>query len=465
MAIPKDYVYKPRGGCAQVFTAREPEVLICGPAGTGKSIAILMRLDFMASKYPGSRYLIVRKTRASLTESALVTFEEKVIREGSAIDGALGRINRHSYKYSNGSEIVVGGMDKSEKILSTEYDVIYCQEATELSLEDWSTLSSRCRWFHTPYQMMIADCNPSYPEHWLKKRCDAGNCRLINSDHTDNPVLWDAANQRWTPEGVTYLDKLRRLPPTMRDRLLYNKWTSAEGTVYEQDWKPHGGHVINPIEIPHSWPRYLAIDFGYQSPFVALWGAISPEGVLYIYREWYKTRMTVADHGNTIRNMSQGEPAPVAVICDHDPENRADLEKHTGWVTTNAIKGVEAGIQEVRNRLNNLTKVDGKWVPTLQVFSNCLVEVDSRWADLGEPCGLIAEMSVYSYARKRENRDPSDRPIDKSNHSCDALYYLCNHLVRNASGGARVTDDHIIRENMTNPACRPLKHSRLEPRW
>ncbi len=34
------------------------------------------------------------------------------------------RESRHSYKYPNGSEVVVGGMDRPGKILSAEYDLI-----------------------------------------------------------------------------------------------------------------------------------------------------------------------------------------------------------------------------------------------------------------------------------------------------------------------------------------------------
>ena len=59
-------------------TAR-PEIILSGPAGTGKSFACLWKLHQTALDHPGARCLIVRKTRESITESALVTFEAHVL--------------------------------------------------------------------------------------------------------------------------------------------------------------------------------------------------------------------------------------------------------------------------------------------------------------------------------------------------------------------------------------------------
>jgi phage terminase large subunit len=71
--------YQPFGAALQLLLCRDPEVLISGPAGTGKSRACLEKLHLCAEKYPGMRGLIVRKSRESLTEAALFTFENKVV--------------------------------------------------------------------------------------------------------------------------------------------------------------------------------------------------------------------------------------------------------------------------------------------------------------------------------------------------------------------------------------------------
>src|SRR5690348_14956184 len=102
--------YKARGAALKLWTDRRPEVLVSGPAGTGKSRACLEKIHACCLRWPGCRWLIVRKTRESLTESALVTFEEKVLPESSPIKAGPQRRLRQAYRYANGSEVVVGGL-------------------------------------------------------------------------------------------------------------------------------------------------------------------------------------------------------------------------------------------------------------------------------------------------------------------------------------------------------------------
>src|SRR5690606_22552634 len=186
--------YQPFGTAVDAFKFKGPELLYAGPAGTGKSKCLLEKLHAMMLKYPNSRGLIVRKTLASLGSTALVTYEQHVAKEhiangevkwfgGSPKEAAC-------YKYKNGSVIVVGGMDKSMKIMSSEYDVCYAQEATELLEEDWEAITTRLRNGKIPYQQLIADANPDVPTHWLKRRCDTGKTHYIRSRHEDNPILY-----------------------------------------------------------------------------------------------------------------------------------------------------------------------------------------------------------------------------------------------------------------------------------
>ena len=97
--------FRPHGAALEVLYAKGPEVLLSGPAGTGKSRAILEKLHACAEKYPGMRALIVRKTRESLSETGLFTFETKVVPEGHAILTGILRNNRQHYHYPNGSGI------------------------------------------------------------------------------------------------------------------------------------------------------------------------------------------------------------------------------------------------------------------------------------------------------------------------------------------------------------------------
>src|SRR5262249_29103581 len=291
-ASPDQRPYQPIGAALDAFYSRTPELLLSGPAGTGKSRAILEKLHMCASKWPGMRGLIVRKTRASLSESGLVTFEEKVLPAGSKIRGNVARRYRQIYEYPNGSQIVVAGLDDPNRIMSTEFDMACALEATELTETDWEQLITRLRNFVMPFQQLIADCNPGSPTHWLKGRESRGSLLLLPSVHEDNPVLYDRTRGEWTEAGRSYLAKLENLTGVRRLRLLQGLWAMAEGMVYADVWQP-AVHIINRFDIPSDWPRFLSVDFGFTNPFVCQWWAQDPDGRLYRYREIYRTRRLV----------------------------------------------------------------------------------------------------------------------------------------------------------------------------
>src|SRR5262245_55303537 len=188
--------YRARGQLARAWADRSPEVVVEGPAGSGKTRMYLELLHWRAKKYPGSRHLLCRKTRESLTESALVTFEQKVLSTAdfAALAAGADRAHRQRYAYPNGSEIVVAGMiaghrDQRAKIMSTDFDSVFVPEATELSEHEWDQLGTRCRNGKMPYQQLAGDCNPDGPFHWLHQRCDRGQAKVYFARHSDNPAV------------------------------------------------------------------------------------------------------------------------------------------------------------------------------------------------------------------------------------------------------------------------------------
>ncbi|MGC9260643.1 MAG: phage terminase large subunit [Phycisphaerae bacterium] len=223
--------FRPLGAARDLFNSRRQEILLAGPAGTGKTRAALEKLFLCLLKYPAMRALLVRKTRASLTQSVLVTLEEKVIPPNHPILLGPSRSHRHSYILPNKSELVIGGMDNANRIMSTEYDMILACEATELNLSDWEKLLTRLRNAKMPYQQAIAECNPSYPEHWLNMRANNGLMLRLISRHEDNPIYCDPKTGQWTSEGTRYIATLGRLSGVRRRRLLEGTWAAPEGRV------------------------------------------------------------------------------------------------------------------------------------------------------------------------------------------------------------------------------------------
>jgi len=235
-----------RGKNLEVQSATHREIVLTGPGGTGKSVAILTRLHRNAEQYPGCRQLVVRKTRASLTESALATFEEKgVIPKDHPILFNRGgqrilRRNRTSYDYPNGSTIVTGGMDEATRLFSTDYDAVYWQEVQEGQQEEWESLLRALRNPVLPVRQLLGDCNPSAPTHWLKIRAKTGRLQLWETYHKDNPFLWDEAHGDWTPIGREYVDGLAAMTGVLRDRLFLGLWVAVQGAIYAPYFRRSG---------------------------------------------------------------------------------------------------------------------------------------------------------------------------------------------------------------------------------
>lgn len=431
-----------RGGAQELLRRREGEVLLAGPAGTGKSFAALYKILLMCLLNPGMRALIVRKTHKSLAATGLVTFREQVAKE--AIEAKLcwwygGSSERPAqYIFENDSVIVVGGLDQNDKIMSSEYDVIFVQEATDCTPDDIEKLTTRLRNGMVSFQQLLMDCNPQQPTHHLKKRCDEGRTVMLYGRHEDNPRLFDLlpdGTYQVTPYGESYIARLDALTGVRKERLRWGRWAAAEGIIYG-DWKPEV-HLSDRKRLPADWPAYWAIDFGYTNPFVWQMWRVDPDGRLWLEKEIYHTERLVEDHAKQILSVvthkgggagatKKGQwiyPKPRAIICDHDAEDRATLERHLGMSTIAAHKTVSDGIQAMAARI----RLAGDGQPRMYVCRDSLVERDMSLKDRGMPTCFAEEIEGYVWRPKPNvsvGRNEPDEPLKEKDHSMDAARYI-----------------------------------------
>ncbi|MFD5564519.1 phage terminase large subunit [Kitasatospora griseola] len=418
--------YEPRGAARELFRNRDSETVMAGAAGTGKSLACLFRVHLAALSTPGIRCLIARKTGVSLGSTTLVTFEKKVAAAAlaSGVVAWFGGSAREapSYRYSNGSTINVGGLDKPEKVLSSEYDLIFVDEATEITITDWETLGTRLRNGVLSWQQQLAACNPVHPTHWIKQRANAGSLTLLTSLHRDNPAYVNA-DGTLTKAGTDYMAKLDALTGVRRLRLRDGIWAAAEGLVYE-DFNP-ALHVVKREVVQPGWTRWWTVDFGYTNPFVWQEWAEDPDGRLYLYREIYKTKTLVEDHARAILQLVApggrwASPRPRAIICDHDAEDRATLERHLSMGTSAAHKTVKDGIQATQSRFRPAG--DGR--PRLFICEGARVDLDTALAEAKKPTCTEEEAVGYVWEPPRAGGQPKEQPVKQDDHGMDAMRYI-----------------------------------------
>jgi phage terminase large subunit len=268
---------------------------------------------------------------------------------------------------------------------------------------------------------------------------------MIHCRHEDNPTLF-TNDGILTARGRAYIAKLERLTGVRFQRLRKGLWVAAEGLIYE-DFDPTV-HLVNPFPIPASWSRWWVVDFGFTNPFVLQCWAEDPDGRLWLYREIYRTKRLVEDHAKHILRLVRRcaacceskakdhdchdckacrlewtEPRPRSVICDHDAEDRATLERHLGMGTSAAKKTVKDGIQAAQSRLRPAG--DGK--PRVFILRDALVERDPELEDAKKPCSTAEEIVGYIWDAQ-PGKPPKEAPVKENDHGMDAMRYAVAEL-------------------------------------
>ena len=468
--------FKPTGAMEALFYDSSGMVMACGPAGTGKSRAFLEKIHLLCET-SACRCLMVRSTREALSETGMYTFETQVLPEGHYLLDGNKRTHRQSYQYKTGAQFVMGGLDNMLKFMSSEFDIIYIQEALDLTKSNLEQLSTRLRNAVLPIQQMLMCVNPGDPNHWLLQAVRDGRISLHDTYHEDNPTLWEEAptrvieelaklkrlgmaegelgkawpeksrdgrRGRWTEAGVNYIAKLDMLTGARYKRLRLGLWVAAEGAVYEDSWDEKAA-ICEPFDPPAEWRRIWVVDFGFTAPFVLYKVAIDGDLRIYVYEEVYKTRVTVEIHAvkalersGWVWSQSTGhrairrnpDPLPDYIVCDWDAEGRQTLEDYTGIRTVPAYKGankgISSGIQAVEKRL--MIRADGK--SGIQYMRNCLVERDTslRSGEHAVPQCTVEEYAGYVWdVPNKVSTNRGERPLQVNDHGMDTTRYLvCN---------------------------------------
>jgi len=190
------------------------------------------------------------------------------------------------------------------------------------------------------------------------------------------------------------------------------EWVQLEGRVWPQ-WR-RDLHVVAAAALPAEWRRWRSIDFGVRDPFCCVWAARDPSsGLLHIYRCFYRTQYTTGQNGLEVKRLTGAEVVEATVADSAGLDQRRTLAAECGIVTAASPKDIREGV----NAVAELLEPDAEGRPGLVVHECCT--------------DLIREMEGYRWADKVR-----EVPVDKDNHSLDALRYLCLWLKRVRGAGA-----------------------------
>lgn len=295
--------------------AMSHELLYGGMAGGGKSDFLLWHPYNACLRYPGLKVLILRRTFAQLRRSLILRSLERFDR-----DKCRYLVTETTWKFTNGSVIEFGYCESDLDVYnydSAEYDIIEWDELTQMPtpfpyLYLFSRLrskaSTRARGF-VPH--IVAATNPGrVGAAWVKARFvdpAPADTRTVHAlvDEDGNAIALDDHDQvmygtrLFLPATLDqnkyisrhqYTASLANLPKAQREALLSGSWDTIEGQ-YFAEWD-RMLHVCEPFEIPESWVKIRAIDYGFAKPFACVWLAFDYDANVYLYRELYETQLT-----------------------------------------------------------------------------------------------------------------------------------------------------------------------------
>lgn len=431
---------KPSPKQVQFLTAETKYVGFGGARGGGKSWSVRTKAKLMALKYPGIKQLIVRRTYPELINNHINQLRVELL--------GIARYNDKDkvFKFTNGSSINFMYCAKDtdlDRLQGVEYDIIYLDEATQLTEHQMKTISACLRGANDFPKRIYYTMNPGGQGHTYIKRIfidrkfeegeDPKDFTFIQSLVTDNKVLME--------KQPDYIKQLEALPPKLREAWLYGRWDIFEGQFFEEFretpdpakaaeegcdvedllMQRRWTHVIEPFEPDPGWTICRSYDFGYNKPFSCAWWAIDYDGVMYRIMELYGCTKTP----------NEG----LKWTPDRQFQEIAKIEKEHPWLKGKKITGVADpaiwdashgdSIAEVATRygvyfapgdheriagwmqVHYRFQFDDEGYPRMYIFKNCK--------------GFIRTMPGLMYSDTK----PEDLDTDGEDHIADETRYMC----------------------------------------
>ena len=270
-------------------------------------------------------------------------------------------------------------MDDAAKKRGSKRDILYLNEANELSYEEQFQLVIRTE------KQVIIDYNPSDNQSWiydlLEERAD--EIDFIKSTYRDNPFLGE--------ETIKEIENLKYTDDDYYRIYALGERGSGRTLIFQHK-------QIKEIDYHTTQFVGLGMDFGYSNDpttLVEVWkGGIND---LYVKELCYKTKMT---NNDIIGELKKLDVAPHTLIVADSAEPKSIEEiRRAGFNIKPTKKGkdsINVGIDYIRRH-------------------NLLVTEDS--------INLIKELNNYKWKMDRSG-DMTNQPVDAFNHAIDALRYI-----------------------------------------
>lgn len=351
-----------------------------GGTRSGKTYNILLWLIF---KYcydqNGKIITICRKTFPAVRGTVMRDFFD-ILKKYQIYNEANHNKSGNEY-HINDNLIEFISLDQAQKIRGRKRDLLFVNEANEITFEDWQQLIFRTT------EKIVIDYNPSDEFHWIyDKVLTREDVEFHQTTYKDNPFL---------PQNI--IDEIERLKDTDE-----NYWR-----VYGLGERGQSRSLVFKFSTINEIPQQAkliarGLDFGFSNDPTALVETYVLDQTMYVNELIYRTGMTNQDIGNELKRLQLDRRDEI--YCDSaEPKSIEEIHR-MGWNVKPTYKGsINIGIDMIRRY---------KLVATENSIN------------------LIKELRNYKYIEDK-NGQLTNKPIDAFNHAIDSLRYsIVNKLSR-----------------------------------
>ena len=398
LALFRAHVKKYSPAFVPAFVDQSRYQILWGGAGSGKSHIVARKILYrvLHESHVEHNFLIIRKVDRTIKRSVFKLVLNIINRWKLRSEFDVNLTDKTITYKPNGSQIMFSGLDDVEKLKSIEgVTSIWCEEATELSQEDFEQLDLRLRGEHGCLKQIILTLNPISEQHWIKKVFfddPIQDVFTLKTTYLDNTFIDD--------DYKLVMENKKKTNPRYYNIYALGNWGTAEGLIFNNVTS----RFIRDDEV-RDLQRVQGLDFGYTNDPSA-WNESYVDmdnRKIFVYDGFYERGMSNASIAKEIIGRRAHK---CSTIADSSEPKSIDYIKGKGVKITAASKGagsVRAGID---------------FALEFEIIVNShLVE-------------FMTEFDNYSWAVDRITKKPTDMPVDDFNHFIDSLRYALEPLMK-----------------------------------
>lgn len=285
------------------------------------------------------------------------------------------------------------GMDDSEKIKSiTDITDIWCEEATELQLDEYTQLDLRLRAL-TDNLQLFCSFNPVSKENWVFKKWfdvkanyDAANTMILKTTYKDNKFL---------PQSyINALEEKINSNPQYYKVYALGEFATLEGLVIT-NWRTQAFDAM--ALAAQGLEHRAGIDLGWIDKSAIIDSLYDRANkTIYVFNEFYKSGCQLSELAAAIKDMNLSK---IKLYVDAAEPRSIQFFKNEGINAYPCAKGkdsVKAGLMFLQDNL-------------IVVHPTCK--------------SLIMELENFSYIKSKQTGEYTEETTHEWSHAIDALRY------------------------------------------